>query len=329
MTPLATQVANQLTLPVAKRELTDDAKIIGLIGSDLHCFDVTAVAKSVHEALDADNLWPDVEAMLPNMFLPSPVTWLEYRPHGGIMGKHLAWVLEDQGQGTFRLSMVMDTPDLFTLPLCDFRARGILEPGERIAIKINYEVEEIDKAYKRGFKAGLGESVGELSEQGLPIEQRLPLLQNRLGLHETEHKYLSQRVARLQAAAEQSGEFEAMVKLVVKLGIAFSVLTLDLINTPGLIGLRQRDVHRGIARKLASVRGGSYPLRSWSEVVLKHQTQRAEPGERLSGTTYHKCLHFVRSHLRHYQCGKVSIIPAHWRGDPALGIKRTRYKVAA
>jgi hypothetical protein len=37
----------------------------------------------------------------------------------------------------------------------------------------------------------------------------------------------------------------------------------------------------------------------------------------------------VRSHLRHYRDGKVTVIPAHWRGDPALGIKRTRYLVAA
>jgi hypothetical protein len=299
---------------------------------DLHCFDVTAISKPVHDALEADNLWPDVEEMLPRMFLPSPVTWIEYRMHAH-SGRRIAWVIEDQGEGAFRLSMVLDDPRVFSMPLCDFRARGMLEVGERIHISLRLS-EAKARAEERGYQAGLRDTVGDLAERLLPHEQRSRLLGGRVEMAKLELAHEQSQLDRVQAkidqydaAADIGGEEE--IEGLVKLGIAFSVLTLDLINTPGLIGLRQHDPHRGLARKLGAYRSGSYPLRGWSEVVLKHQTRIAGEAEHHTGATFHKCLHFVRSHLRHYQDGKVTVIPAHWRGDPALGIKRTRYRLAA
>jgi hypothetical protein len=143
---------------------------------------------------------------------------------------------------------------------------------------------------------------------------RIELLKLDISKHEREHRLLNDLIG---------------VHGYINHGIAFVILALDLINTPGLVGLRQHDPHRGLARKLYAARSGSYPLRGWSEIVLKHQTRIADETEHHTGATYHKCLHFVRSHLRHYRDGKVTVIPAHWRGDPALGIKRTRYLVAA
>ena len=110
--------------------------------------------------------------------------------------------------------------------------------------------------------------------------------------------------------------------------IAFGVMAIDLINTPGIVGMKQRTPHTGLARKLARIGVGSYPLRAWSEVTVKTHTV-VDDGEYESGATFRKCLHFVRAHRRHYRDGRESIVRAHWRGDPALGIKRTRYKVAA
>lgn len=321
MTPLAAKAANELTAPIAKRHMVDDAKVVALLGQDVHCFDVTAISKPVHDALDAENLWPDVESMLPQAFLPSPITWLEYNTAKG----RIAWVLEKAGEA-FRLSMVMDDP-LYSLPLCEFRARSVFEMGERIAISSLMEgivSRDKDKFNKSAALA----TVGEAAESRLPLTKRRDLAQTKLEILEAELKPTRARLDGLDNALHLFDDFDEFERL-MKLGIAFSTLALDLINTPGLIGLRSHDAHRGLARKLAAYRSGSYPLRSWSEVVLKHQTKFAEPGERQTGATFHKCLHFVRSHLRHYQTGKVTVIPAHWRGDAALGIKRTRYRVAA
>jgi hypothetical protein len=40
-----------------------------------------------------------------------------------------------------------------------------------------------------------------------------------------------------------------------------------------------------------------------------------------------KAFHFVRSHLRHYTNGDKTVVKAHWRGDPRLGIHRASYSV--
>lgn len=323
MTPLAVSFANQLTQPVVKRSLRDDADLLKVIGGDLHCFDVTAIAKPVHDALAAENLWPDVESMLPRLFLPSPVTWLEYRMPDQ---PRLAWVLEDAGEGRFRLSLAYDDKEgfPFSLPLCDFRGRGILEPGDRVAITDRCTtVFEQNVGTKKRFDPY---ELGDLAERTLAPEQRVKLLAGQIGVHELELANVRGLIRRAESSMKVGGgEIEGTMKL----GIAFSVLALDLINTPGLVGLRQHDPHRGLARKLYAFRSGSYPLRGWSEIVLKHQTRVIEDEERHTGATYHKCLHFVRSHLRHFRNGRVTVIPAHWRGDPALGIKRTRYRVAA
>ncbi len=104
---------------------------------------------------------------------------------------------------------------------------------------------------------------------------------------------------------------------------------LALINTPRIIGRRQHMPHAGLQRKLAAARGmvGKFPLRAWTEIVLEvhppiiagEQNHEA----RLSGG---KCLHFCRAHLR-IRNGSLEYVSPHWRGDPALGIKQTRYSV--
>jgi hypothetical protein len=259
--------------------------------------------------MDQENMWPEVESMAPGMFLPSPVTWLEMLiPDKG----HLAWVLEEEGDGSFRLSMAGDGPEFpYSLPVCNFRARSILELGERIE-----HTSLIDSAFAKDEPEPAMSSaiINTRHERLEELEARISILNLEIAKHERERRFLDGIIG---------------VHEYINHGIAFAVLALDLINTPGLVGLRQHDPHRGLARKLYTVRSGSYPLRGWSEIVLKHQTRIADDAEHHTGTTFHKCLHFVRSHLRHYRDGKVTVIPAHWRGDPALGIKRTRYLVAA
>lgn len=107
---------------------------------------------------------------------------------------------------------------------------------------------------------------------------------------------------------------------------------LAIINSPRLIGRKQHMPHRGLERRLANAKGlvGKFPLRAWTELKLSV----ADIGNRADGTEYEahhtgeKCLHFCRSHLR-IRNGKLERVSAHWRGNPALGIKRTRYAVTA
>lgn len=104
---------------------------------------------------------------------------------------------------------------------------------------------------------------------------------------------------------------------------------LALINSPRIIGRRQHMPHAGLQKALARSRGmvGKFPLRGWTEIKLEiapPATDEGEPHEaRLTGQ---KALHFCRAHLR-IRNGKLERVRAHWRGDPALGIKRSRYRL--
>lgn len=104
---------------------------------------------------------------------------------------------------------------------------------------------------------------------------------------------------------------------------------LAMINTPRVIGRRQHMPHRGLERRLVAERGmvGKFPLRAWTEIVLEVQPPQIDESQpREAHFTGAKALHFVRCHLRLVN-GALSLVSPHWRGDPALGIKQTRYSV--
>jgi hypothetical protein len=107
---------------------------------------------------------------------------------------------------------------------------------------------------------------------------------------------------------------------------------LSFINTPRVIGRRQHMPHAGLQRKLAHARGlvGKFPLHAWTEIRLEvsppriHRSATGEPVEaRLTGA---KAQHFCRCHLR-VRLGQLELVTAHWRGDPALGMKQSRYRL--
>jgi hypothetical protein len=112
----------------------------------------------------------------------------------------------------------------------------------------------------------------------------------------------------------------------------FVYALLAMINTPRVIGRRQHMPHAGLQRKLAHARGlvGKFPLHAWTEIKLEvtpprlHRSAIGEPVEaRLTGA---KAQHFCRCHLR-VRLGQLELVTAHWRGDPALGIKQSRYRL--
>lgn len=105
---------------------------------------------------------------------------------------------------------------------------------------------------------------------------------------------------------------------------------LAMVNTPRIVGRRQHQPHAGLQRAIARSRVavGSFPLQAWTELKLEVHLPRDESKEDarqtiLSGS---RALHFVRRHIR-IRRGQLEIVSPHWRGDPALGIKRTRYAV--
>lgn len=129
MTPLALRCARELTLPKRERTFDDRAGVLGLFTQDMHCFEVSAIAGPVNAVLDdpyragdedeAWTVWRDVESMAANVFLPSPVTWLEQ-----VFGNtRIALVLSEAGD-YFRLGYVVET----RRGLPDFSIPGIFYP---------------------------------------------------------------------------------------------------------------------------------------------------------------------------------------------------------
>lgn len=106
---------------------------------------------------------------------------------------------------------------------------------------------------------------------------------------------------------------------------------LAIINTPRVIGRKQHMAHAGLQRRMAAARGmvGKFPLNGWTEIVLE-VTPPKIAGEQVHETCLSgsKCLHFCRTHLR-IRNGMLELVTAHWRGDAALGIKQSRYRLAA
>jgi hypothetical protein len=102
---------------------------------------------------------------------------------------------------------------------------------------------------------------------------------------------------------------------------------LALINSPKVIGRVQHMPHRRLVKAFA---GGSFPLHAWTEIKLDVAKplgiDDGEPHEaRLTGR---RALHFCRAHIR-IRLGLLEYVSAHWRGDPSIGIKQSRYVVEA
>lgn len=106
---------------------------------------------------------------------------------------------------------------------------------------------------------------------------------------------------------------------------------LILINTPKIIGRITKSPNRRLEKLLIKQQPwiGSFPLHAWTEIRLHVKTPpEMQGGEYEAHLTGKKALHFCRQHLR-VRCGRLELVRAHWRGDPAIGIKRSRYLVTA
>jgi hypothetical protein len=113
--------------------------------------------------------------------------------------------------------------------------------------------------------------------------------------------------------------------------VSFAVFVLPLINSPRIIGRRQHMPNAGLERRLTRGLGvGKFPLHAWTEILLQvSKPIDIDDGEEHEAhLTGRRALHFCRKHIR-IRRGQLEYVTAHWRGDPALGIKQSRYTVSA
>lgn len=127
-------------------------------------------------------------------------------------------------------------------------------------------------------------------------------------------------------------------------GVFEIYVLLSLINSPRRINQKVVQPHAGLMRKLARAHGGvgKYPLHAYRELTLKVGPPVDAKDEKawVDYLNNRMPLHFVRAH----RCRKAGVndprydqndystwdlMPAIWRGDPALGTKLTRYKLVA
>jgi len=259
MTPLAHQLARQLTLPVKDRDPVWGANAALLRESldDAHFFEVTAVIPLI-------DILPKLgsEAFGELCFLPAPKVWLEALYPYGRIGLLIEHVKDDTARVTA------------------FWPEIVAELGTLSTVSDDYFVTGGATYVPQAWMDSLG-----------PLISQLPSIL-----------------------------------------IASCHMFLAIINSPKVIARKQHAPHSGLQKQLARAFGGvgKFPLRAWTELELVAFSTIKEPNgaefeTRLSGS---KCLHFCRKHIR-VRNGKLELVSAHWRGDPALGIKRTRYNVVA
>lgn len=99
---------------------------------------------------------------------------------------------------------------------------------------------------------------------------------------------------------------------------------LALINSPKIIRQHEVDVSRLNKRRQAL---GRYTFHPHHEVRLNIDKRMIDTTAG-TGDGASRCLHFVRTHLRLVpHLGQYTLVSPHWRGDPAIGIRDTHYRV--
>lgn len=293
MTPLAHRIMKEWTLPVRRRSKHDYASVmVALQGA--HCFECSAVFPAVQEFVTGKRfgeIFPSVTA-----FLPAERTWIE-------------WMNGRRRQG---IMLTTDTT------------------GLRVERR-NGDVDELEKVEGDGGLAATGAYCYGLlaTEQSdvkkgwvsWPVYYIVSLLQDQepgfgiIGIKELEVDY--------EYDLNELNRF-------IHRSLCEAAALLVLINTPKIIGRRQHMPHRGLERALLKSKApvGKYPLHAWSEILLKVRPPEVDENDHEAHLTGRKALHFCRAHLR-IRLGRLEYVRSHWRGDPALGIKQSRYRVEA
>jgi hypothetical protein len=103
-----------------------------------------------------------------------------------------------------------------------------------------------------------------------------------------------------------------------------------LINSPKVVSRQRHEPHKGLAREVRQHKnfGRPFALLPWHEIKLQITKPRSiDDGEaHQDQITGQRALHFVRRFMR-IRLGRLEYVSSHWRGDPALGIHQSDYRV--
>lgn len=109
------------------------------------------------------------------------------------------------------------------------------------------------------------------------------------------------------------------------------ISSLVLINSPRAVDRRLNEPHAGLRRQLERMANGKkqFRIHRWTKILLELEPRSsggaASEGAVLTGA---RAKHFVRQYLR-TRSGELERVSEHWKGDPALGLKLSTYRVAA
>lgn len=265
------------------------------------CFDCSEVMDLATMLRDS---WEEMGSTTEEFFLPSPNTWLEYNKTQ-MNAWDFTWTDENVQKFPRTAILLIDLPHVhYPEDRPDTRWVDVWSfPGDRDYG--NWGLVDITHGMRR---KSLHSRLTPRFRVGAPAYHEQQLLEQFHGSKED---------------------------LVTKLGTWIEELfpiifpLLSIINSPNIIPreIVKAGGSRQSRRRLASRLGINHRRLVFTKInleVLSHEnTKTNNESNRITGK---KCLHYCRSFLR-IRKGKLERVRAHWRGDPALGIKRGDYTV--
>jgi hypothetical protein len=293
-----------------------------------HCkfFEVTAVKDLISDLAakmyDSFEEYDRVDQRL--AFLPAPISWIEFETP----------TMSHLGNKTDRINMfvAMDREQIEAAPytyrgafIFMGRSDSSLNVADRLIITKQTGADHTDD-YRQKLAESYKRATGALTEVGprqrvWNIRRLLPLPLVGSGL----------KPQRSYEHVSSQGEVRQFDRPTGAIQDFVDYATLALINSPRVIGQRGHYPHgrteRDLLKKLKLV--GKFPLRAWTEIMLEvtpFPRDARREGSKEMHLTGEKCLHYCRTYLR-VRLGQLEYIEGHWRGNPALGMKQSRYRL--
>lgn len=302
MTPLAHFVAKQLTLPVKDREKNEDhTRPLYKQMAGVHCFELSSVHSMVIELADKIAFNSHDVGVLG--FLPAPKTWIEWADEY----RREAYFLEEIDGGA--------KCDVTFAAEYDREYERLYKEASGLGIERSLIHSWVVNNYSRGERGYW------VNHQGLETQDDW---NNTIA---NTHKYMSLYNDKAHTTASSAVIVKDSEGTELYNNAALIYAALAVINSPRIIGRLQHMPNRGLERRLTrSLGAGKFPLHAWTEITL-HVTPPKDMMDDPSIEAHYtgqRALHFCRAHLR-VRLGRLEIVRSHWRGDPALGIKQSRY----
>lgn len=127
MTPLAHALATQLTLPKKERKIIDNGGAIKHVTGAI-CFEVTEIAELAFDLSKMQSVQHFVDDSL--IFLPSDVTWLEFRDEE--IGR-VGWMLRNLNEKEWWTNKAFDVIEVCT------DANGVICTSEKAIINVDHD----------------------------------------------------------------------------------------------------------------------------------------------------------------------------------------------